>query len=354
MSLSVGDLKAMAAPMALDFARELAPGGHVSGTYYLTKSPLRADRKAGSFAIWIKGPAAGAWKDFAADEKGDLIDLIAEARYGGRARDQRGAAIKWLRHRLGVASASPKELTIARARAKAAQRDREAREQQAREAKSRRAFDLWLSGQPMGGTLGEAYLRARGVEAGQIPNLSATFRFVPRLDYWRGGCAPHSGPAILGRYRRIDGRPAGSIHGTWLSADGRDKADLDPPKLSLGEYKGAFLPICKGETGAEVWEGAAPAPLVVTEGPEDAWTEAFAAPHLRVWAAGSLSNIGNLPWSPSISAYLVVRQNDWDTPAAVRAFERAIAALERHGVPVEPIGVGAGKDPNDQLRRRSA
>ena len=352
MSLSVGDLKEMAAPMALDFARELAPGGHVSGSYYLTRSPLRADRKAGSFCVWIRGPAAGAWKDFAADEKGDLVDLIAETKYGGRTREQRGSAIQWLKHRLGVANCSPKELTAAKAKAKAAQREREAAESQLREMKARRAFDIYLSGMPLGGTLGETYLRARGVEAAAIPNKSTTFRFVERLGYWKGGADHHSGPAIVGRYRHIDGTLARSIHATWLSADGTGKADLDPPKLSLGEYKGAFLPICKGESGAEVWELATPTTVILTEGPEDAWTEAFAAPEMRVWAAGSLSNIGNIEWSPSIAAFLVVRQNDWQTPAAVRAFDRAIEALRRHPCPVEVIGVGLGKDPNDQLRRR--
>ena len=350
MTVTVGELKAMAASSALDFARELAPGGHVTGKNYFTRSPWRADRRAGSFAVEIAGPKAGLWKDFSADEGGDLIDLIARAKYGGVSRAQRGDAIQWLKQRLGIAHHSPKELSAARAQASAEKLRREALDLEAREAKARRAFEIWLSGKPLGGTLGEVYLRARGVEARSITNLSNTFRFVERLDYWRGG-ERHVGPAIVGRYRRIDGTPAGSIHGTWLSRDGLRKADLRRAKLSLGEYKGCFMPICRGETGAEVWDGAAPGPVIVTEGPEDAWTEAYAAPDLRVWAAGSLSNIGNLPWSPSISAFLVVRQNDWATLAAVKAFERAIEALRRHPCPVEIIGVGLGKDPNDQLRR---
>jgi len=345
----VRELKDLAAPLALEFARELAPGGRVQGHYYVARSPLRADRHSGSFAVWIKGSAAGAWKDFATDDKGDLVDLIAEVKYGGRDRTQRGSAIAFLRARLGLGGASPKTLSEARVRAQAERRARDAREAEERERKRRRVQELWLKGTPLGGTPGETYLRARGVEAAKIPNLSATFRFVPRLDWWKGGGSVHVGPAIVGRYRTPRGAmPA--IHGTWLSDDGLGKADLDPPKLSFGPYAGCFLPIARGETGLEPWDDPRPGPVIVTEGPEDAWTEAQARPDLRVWAAGSLSNIGNLPCPPCVSAFLVVRQNDWQTPAAVKAFDRALEALARHGAPVAAIGVSFGKDPNDQLR----
>jgi hypothetical protein len=135
-----------------------------------------------------------------------------------------------------------------------------------------------------------------------------------------------------------------------LREDGRGKADLSPAKLSLGFYKGCFLPVARGACGKEIWqEGCSPGPCAICEGPEDAWSVAQPAPELRVWAAGSLSNIGNMPRHPMVTAYLVVQQNDWDTPAAVSAFGRAIEALRAH-TPVEVISCGFGKDPNDQLR----
>lgn len=350
MSASVAELKDLARPAALAFARELCPGGRVSGSYYLARSPLRADRNSGSFCVWIKGSGAGAWKDFASDEKGDLVDLIAEVKFGGRSRAERGQAIQWLRAKLGLAAASPKELQDARAHAAREKGRREAEEARAAEFKRQRVFDLWMGAKPLGGTLGEVYLKSRGVDAASIPNKSATFRYLPALDYWKGGVAPHRSPAILGRYRDAHGAmPA--IHATWLAEDGTGKADLDPAKLSYGPYKDCFLPIARGMSGLEPWDENCPAgPVIVTEGPEDGWTEAQARPDLRVWAAGSLSNIGNLPCPPCVSAFLVVRQNDLATTPAVKAFDRALAALARHGVPVEEIGVGLGKDPNDQLR----
>ncbi len=352
MGLTGADIKAMVSPgMVEDLARELAPGGRRSGNYWITKSPLRMDRSAGSFAVWVRGPAAGGWKDYAADDKGDLIDLIAEVKYGGRSREARGKAIQFLKAKLGLANVSPKEVAEMRRRAALAAAERDEAEQRAREAKRRRAQGLWLDGKPLGGTVGETYLRSRGIEAAGIPNRSMTFRFLPSLAYWKGGEA-WRGPAIVGRYRSVTGE-APAIHGTWLREDGGGKAPLSPAKLSLGEYKGCFLPITRGIAGREVWEADCPGgPLAVTEGPEDGWSIALAMPDLRVWAAGSLSNIGNLPHAKAISSYLVVRQNDWDTPAAVDAFERQIEKLKRHGVPVEEIGVALGKDPNDQLRGR--
>jgi len=347
--ISVSDLKAMAGPVVAEIARECAPEGKLSGAYWIAKSPLRVDRRRGSFCVWIRGPAAGAWKDFASDDKGDLVDLIAETKYGGRSAKQRGEAIAWLRERLGLASSSPQEVLAKRVEARKRKAEAERAEEIERERKMSRATTLWLSGKPLGGTLGEVYLRARGVEGRTIANLAATFRFLARLDYWKEGTR-HCGPAIVGRYRDALGNwPA--IHATWLSEDGLGKADLDPPKLSYGPYAGCFLPIALGDSGFLHWEADAPAaPVQVAEGPEDAWTLAQARPDLRTWAAGSLSNIGNLPFLPCVSAFLVVRQNDWKTPAAVKAFDAAIAKLRAHGVPVEEIGVALGKDPNDQLR----
>ena len=335
--------------MLLDLVRELAPGGHISGTYWITKSPLRADHRPGSFAVWVKGKARGAWKDFVTDERGDLIDLVAEVKFGGRSREARGKAMQLLKNRLGLSNASPAEVSDWKRGQAQRSREAEAREAAERARKQKRCFELYLAGKPLGGTLGEVYLRERGIEAAGLPNLSRTFKFLPALDYWKGGGA-WRGPAIVGRYRDALGN-APAVHGTWLTADGRGKAPLDPPKLSYGEYKGCFLPITRGETGKEVWEAdCAPGPVQVTEGPEDGWTVAQARPDLRTWAAGSLSNIGNLPWTAAITAYLVVRQNDWNTPAAVEAFDRAIEKIKRHGVPVAEISVGLGKDPNDQLR----
>lgn len=349
MTVTVADLKAMAADRILALAEELAPGGRRNGGYWMAKSPLRADRHAGSFAIWITGNAIGAWKDFSSGDKGDIVDLIAQVKFGGADRTQRADAIRWLRHYLGLANQSPRELSQARAKARREQTEREAREARERGLKITRAMNLWLSGKPLGGTLGEDYLASRGIFPREIPNLSNTFRFLPALDYWRGD-VKWRGPAIVGRYRAATGAGV-AIHGTWLREDGRGKAPLSPPKLSFAPYKGAFLPVTRGASGKEIWDEDCPAgPVVICEGPEDAWSMAQANPELRVWAAGSLSNFGNLPMHPKISAFLVVRQNDWDTPAAVKAFDQAIEALRRGPAPVEEIACGHGKDPNDQLR----
>jgi len=39
--------------------RELAPGGHKSGSTHTAKNPARPDRNAGSFVVGLRGVAAG-------------------------------------------------------------------------------------------------------------------------------------------------------------------------------------------------------------------------------------------------------------------------------------------------------
>jgi len=54
------------------------PGGKVRGREYIVRNPTRDDRAPGSFKIVVSGSRAGAWADFATDDRGgDLISLAA-------------------------------------------------------------------------------------------------------------------------------------------------------------------------------------------------------------------------------------------------------------------------------------
>ena len=57
-----------------------APGAEWRGDEYFTLNPVRADGRVGSFSI----NEAGLWHDFATDESGDLIDLVAAMRGIGK------------------------------------------------------------------------------------------------------------------------------------------------------------------------------------------------------------------------------------------------------------------------------
>lgn len=350
---SVADIKALlvSGPDFEGLIGELCPDGAKKGHYWSARSPLRADRHGGSFVVWLKG-APGAWKDYASDEAGDILDLIAYVKFGGRDRDARVKAIQWAKARLGLAASSPAEVARDLAAARARQRAEAEKAERAAADKRRRAFDLWLSGQPVGGTLGEVYLRARGLDVRAVPNIETSMRFKPAVDYWKPGAPPHRGPAILSLFR--DARGAGvAVHGTWLTQDGRDKADLSPAKLVFGAYAGAMVRLTKGASGLTCEEAAQQGvaePVVLTEGLEDGWSSALARPDLRHWMMGSLSNLGNAPRLPCVSAFYVWRDNDWGKPAAVEAFERAMDKLRATGAPAIEITPPCGKDPNDTLR----
>ena len=62
------------------------PGGTVKGNEYVAVNPTRNDSSAGSFSISIFGDRAGAWADFATDDRGgDLVSLVAYVkRYGNK------------------------------------------------------------------------------------------------------------------------------------------------------------------------------------------------------------------------------------------------------------------------------
>ena len=54
------------------------PGGRVVGREYVVLNPRRIDHHLGSFKIRLTGGRAGAWADFATDDRGgDVISLVA-------------------------------------------------------------------------------------------------------------------------------------------------------------------------------------------------------------------------------------------------------------------------------------
>ena len=80
------EIKAMLVMRADSLARQLAPGGHRAGIYWMAKNPTRTDARPGSFWIAVSGARAGAWADEATGDgaaqnrngahKGDVLGLI--------------------------------------------------------------------------------------------------------------------------------------------------------------------------------------------------------------------------------------------------------------------------------------
>lgn len=350
--LTIGDLKALLVERLDSLVGELVPGARSKGAHFEAQSPLRVDRSGGSFIVWRKGRAPGAWKDFASDDKGDVLDLIACTVCGGNcppSKEARVAAIKWAKGWLGIAAQDPGERSRVREKAKRQATEAQQREAEARRQRRRRAFELWIAARDWRGTPVETYLRARGVDVELLEHLDDGVRYAPRLDHWT---ERHVGPAMLAAFRHPTAGFCG-LHATFLRADGAGKADVDKAKLMLGQVSGCAIRLTRGDSGLTLAEAEAQgvlSTLALTEGIEDGLSVAAARPDLRVWAAGSLGNLGAQPGSPAIASYLICADNDWAKPAAMAAFEKARAALEKHGAPVAVARAHRGKDMNDLAR----
>lgn len=353
------------------------PDGRRNGKYWICKNPTRADKHAGSMWVLMEGPAAGAWRDEAGIrgvDDGDIVDLVG---YVLRCKDRsatRTECLKWL----GWASGKALQLSPEEKARRAKLREQEAEKRQAEDRQraidrlktgGENALRRWLKAAALtpatfSGSLLDHYFRhARGIdlvrhfiERGRA--LPGALRFFASYDYLTlDGEVIEGLPCMPALMSGPDGKPQ-ALHSTWLQPDGSDKAQLpDPadngPRKIWGPPKGAVIRIAKG-AGALTPEAAAKAgrrgPLIVTEGIEDALAVAIAMPEHRVWAAGTLGNIENVPVLPCISTIIVCRDNDWSKPQAVQAFERAVRTLKRSGKPVKVAASPKGKDMNDLLK----
>jgi hypothetical protein len=337
--VAIKDVKAMLVERLDTLVRELAPQVQVKGGNFIGKCPWRVDKNGGSFIVWRGGRAAGAWKDYATDEAGDVLDLIAFACCGanGRpSREERVAALRWAEAWLGLAATDPATIAVKRAKAVRAQHEAEQAEEEKRRRKRKRAFELWLSAKPWRGTVAETYLRARGVDPDRIANWADGFRFIARLEHWveRG----FYGPALVAAMRHPT-RGFAALHAVWLADDGAGKSLVTPAKLTLGLSQGAAMHITKGE-------GEHP-PLAFCEGPEDGVSIAEAAPEFSVNAVGGLSNLGNQIIPVGTPYVIVCKDNDWGKPKAQAALDKALDALRAQKVPVGEAHAFHGKDMND-------
>lgn len=361
-------------------AQDVLPGrdAYNSGGYRIGRNPNRADRHSGSFWIRIQDPAAGAWKDEAAPElTGDVIDLVGYWKGCWKDRSAtRAECMKWLGWGDGSGGARP--LTAAeiaeRDRLRAAEQAREALDEEQRRADNRRrAFGLWLHADKLdarsfAGSLPDRYLRGRGIDlvGGWIDRgrpLPGALRFFPAHDYRTADGELIALPCLIALMTGPDGKPRG-IHRTWLAPDGSGKAELPEPKLNKPRkiwpagWQGGVVRIAKGAgelTPEEAARRGRTAPLVVTEGIEDALAVMLSVPDRRVWAAGTLGNIANVPVLPCVSQITVAADNDWDKPQAQRSLQGGLAQIRARAgklaVPVyEARAPARFKDMNDLLK----
>ena len=349
----IPEIKALLKARAEQLARQLAPEGSRTGNYWSAKNPTRTDRAAGSFVIWIAGPGAGAWKDYAGDcesggrDTGDVITLI---QYCAGLPDLK-TTLDWARGWLGLEKMPEVERHRRVAEATAAQSTVEA-EHLAKAEKARRgAMAIYVNSKKTAwpGSVAERYLAGRGIRLAVLGRKPGALGFLPTAlhsesnSHW---------PAMVACFTGND-ETVVAVHRTFLALDGSGKAPVLPARKIWPSFRGAAIRLWRGDSGLSIAEAAKHGlreTLVITEGVEDALSVAIASPKHRVWAAGALNNIGTLTLPECIDEVIVCADNDWDKPEAQKALQRGLEALARQGVKVRVARSPVGKDVNDALR----
>jgi len=114
--------------------------------------------------------------------------------------------------------------------------------------REKQARELWACARSTVGTIGEAYIRARGITCA----LPYSIRYIGNC--WHPTAKRH--PALVSYIRGADGF---AVHRTYINTDGSGKADVTPAKAMLGPALGGAVRVSDG-----------PGRLVVAEGIETA------------------------------------------------------------------------------------
>ncbi len=240
---------------------------------------------------------AGKWYDAASGEHGDLLDVIREALGLTSFTDVVAEARRFLRDAPGPAYSPPKPRA-----ARSPARSVEA---------ARRLFRM---SQPITGTLAETYLHARDLtDLAGIESL----RFHPRC-WWRPDNGPtEAHPALIAAVTDFDHRLTG-VHRTWISADGLDKAAIDPPRKAMGDL-----------LGNAVRFGVADDVLVAGEGIETVLSLRQALPFLPAIAALSAAHLAAVRLPANCRRLYVLRDCD---PAGEGACRRLVDRAKALGI----------------------
>lgn len=190
---------------------------------------------------------------------------------------------------------------------------------------------VWRHAEPFAGSLADRYLRARAI----IPD-GINARFDPRCQCGVGAGKAY-GPALIVPIEDDTGVIA--IHRTWLSPDGRDKADMLEPKRMLGNPG----------TGAVRWGGIPiDGILRFAEGVEDAASVMnMLGAGRSVWPVLGIERYQAVAIPESVHTVVIYSQHGRE---AARAIERATPHLTANGCQLVIKLPPHGGDWNDLLR----
>ena len=192
------------------------------------------------------------------------------------------------------------------------------------------ARKVWEASSPICGTLAERYLNARGIHLANIDAL----RFKPSVWHSKSECFF---PSLVAKVTTRHGDFMG-IHRTYVAHDGMAKADVDSPKMMLGNIKGGSVHLSPltGDT------------LAVCEGIETGLS-ILQMTCIPTWACLSTGGMVSLEIPSSIRTLLICGDND---PAGITASLALKARAIQEGYAVKHITPQeAGFDFNDVLQK---
>jgi hypothetical protein len=283
---------------------ELLPGGTRKGIWWRIGS--LAGEPGQSLAVYLAGPKAGRWYDYAAGLGGDALDLVAQVLFYGDKRQAMDWAREWLR--------LPERKREPKLRTASVLPGRDEAEDLLNQNR-KRAMKIWLGAKPVErGDVVWRYLADRGIDLGRLPRVPSVLRCHPAL--WNGE-SQRPWPALLAMVGDAEGKNCG-VHRTWLAernlaCEDRPmvgKAPLADPKLTLGSFRGGYIRLWRGLDGRP-WSSVKPGEtLLLSEGIEDLLSYLQYEPQWRAACAVSLSFMVAMDLSPEFTELRILAQRD--------------------------------------------
>lgn len=299
--LSASEISAKLKDNVLGFCQDFLPNGKRDGRHWRIGDVH--GNPGQSMVVDITGPRAGTFKDFSADEGGDLLELLRL----NQSTDIKGAiaiAKQWL----GISEKTGRPGKRRHVKARTQQRARHHSDSESRQRKRVYARELWQSSKPAQHTLVEAYLRGRGITLAVPPSI----RLAPLLKHRPSEAERPCMIAGIWSRTHLGDYELVSVHRTWLAPAGFEdgpfgqggawipatvlktfgpeatvrKYDHAQAKMVAAPYQAGFIPLTK-KTNAEDICGPV---LALTEGIETGLSVAQAMPGWSVWSAVSVGN----------------------------------------------------------------
>ena len=164
---------------------------------------------------------------------------------------------------------------------------------------------IWKGLKPLVGTLGEVYIKSRGIEV--LPERDCYFH--PGIDYYEDGEVKGTYPAIVSRFTDVDGIIS-TCHVIYLNESG-DKLEVDHPKK--------ILPVIRPLSGCTIKLFESATHIAIAEGIETALA-VYQLEGYPTWVAGSAGNMEKIELPPEVKAVTIYVDEDENFAGAKSAY----------------------------------